>query len=104
MVLYDPEKKAPALAVDVYGFISLGCLMENIWLTAQTLGISMQILSLSATVSVEKELKQLLDIPEPLKIAYTIRLGYSLMPAKSLRVRRDIEDFAHHNLYGQKGI
>ncbi len=104
MVLYDPEKKAPALAVDVYGFISLGCLMENIWLTAQTLGISMQILSLSATVSVEKELKQLLDIPEPLKIAYTIRLGYSLMPAKSLRVRRDIEDFAYHNLYGQKGI
>ena len=104
MVLYDPEKKAPALAVDVYGFISLGCLMENIWLTAQTLGISMQILSLSATVSVEKELKQLLNIPEPLKIAYTIRLGYPLMPAKSLRVRRDIEDFAHHNLYGQKGI
>jgi nitroreductase len=104
MVLYDPEKKAPALAVDVYGFISLGCLMENIWLTAQTLGISMQILSLSAIVSVEKELKQLLNIPEPLKIAYTIRLGYPLMPAKSLRVRRDIEDFAHHNLYGQKGI
>ena len=104
MVLYDPRKKAPALAVDVYGFISLGCLMENIWLTAQALGISMQILSLSATVSVEKELKQLLDIPDPLKIAYTIRLGYPLMPEKSLRVRRDIDDFTHHNSYSQKGI
>ena len=27
MVLYDQRKKAPALAVDVYGFIGLGCLM-----------------------------------------------------------------------------
>jgi nitroreductase len=104
MVLYDPRKKAPALAVDVYGFMSLGCLMENIWLTAQTLGISVQILSLSATVSVEKELKQLLDVPDQLKIAYTVRLGYPLMPVKNLRVRRDIEDFTHYNLYSQKGI
>lgn len=104
MILYDPRKKAPALDVDVYGFISLGCLMENIWLTAQALGISMQILSLSATVSVENELKQILEIPEPLKIVYTIRLGYPLLPAKSLRVRRDIEDFTHKNLYSKKGI
>lgn len=106
MVLYDPRKKAPALAVDIYGFIGLGCLMENIWLTAQALGISMQILSLSATVSVEEELKQLLDIPDPLKIAYTIRLGYPTIPApaKDLRVRRDIGDFTHHNRYSQKGL
>jgi nitroreductase len=104
MVLYDPRKKAPALAVDIYGFIGLGCLMENIWLTTQALGISMQILSLSATVSVEKELKQILDIPDPLKIAFTIRLGYPTVPVKSLRVRRDIENFTHNNRYGQKGF
>lgn len=104
MVLYDPRKKAPALAVDIYGFMSLGCLMENIWLTTQGLGISMQILSLSATVSVEKELKQLLGIPDPLRIAYTIRLGYPTIPVKSLRVRRDIETFTHHNRYCQRGI
>ncbi len=102
MVLYDPTKKAPALVVDVYGFIGLGCFMENIWLTAHSLGIGMQILSLSATVSVEKKLKQLLGIPYPLKIAYTIRLGYPSMPAKGLRVRRDIEDFTHYNQYGER--
>jgi nitroreductase len=104
MILYDPRKKAPALAVDIYGFIGLGCLMENIWLTTQALGISMQILSLSATVSVEKELKQILNIPDPLKIAFTIRLGYPTVPVKSLRVRRDIDDFTHNNRYGQKGL
>lgn len=102
MVLYDPTKKAPALAVDVYGFIGLGCLMENIWLTAQSLGIGIQILSLSATISVEKELKQLLGIPNPLKICYTVRLGYPTIPAKSLRVRRDVKDFTHHNQYGER--
>jgi nitroreductase len=104
MVLYDPRKKAPALAVDIYGFMSLGCLVENIWLTAQALGIGVQILSLSATVSVEKELKQILGIPEQLKIAYTIRLGYPIIQTKTLRVRREIKDFTHHNLYSRKGI
>ncbi|MGD6851628.1 MAG: nitroreductase family protein [Candidatus Bathyarchaeia archaeon] len=104
MVFYDPNKKAPASAVDVYGFMSLGCLMENIWLAAQSLGISMQVLSLSATASVEEELKQLLGVPESLKIAYTIRLGYPTVPVEGLRVRRDIADFTHHNKYGNKGI
>ncbi len=104
MFFYDPKKKAPAQAIDVYGFMSLGCLMENIWLATQSLGISMQILSLSATEPVEKELKQALQVPEHLKIAYTIRLGYPTLPVKDLRVRRDINDFTHHNKYGNKGI
>jgi len=104
IVIYDANKKAPASAVDVYGFMSLGCLMENIWLAAQTLGIGMQILSLSATSSVEKELKQILQVPEHLKIAYTIRLGYPATPEKYLRVRREIDDFTHHNKYGLRGI
>jgi nitroreductase len=104
VVLYDPNRKAPAQAVDVYGFMSLGCLMENMWLSSEALGVGMQILSLSATASVEKELKQILGVPEALKIAYTVRLGYPTAPVKGLRVRRDIEDFTHHNRYGSKGI
>jgi nitroreductase len=104
VVIYDPERKAPAQAVDVYGFMSLGCLMENVWLAAEALGVGMQILSLSATASVEKDLKQVLGVPDPLKIAYTIRLGYPAVPMKGLRVRRDIADFIHHNSYNQKGV
>lgn len=104
LVFYDPQKRAPASGGDVLGFMSLGCLMGNIWLAAEALGISMQILSLSATASVEKELKQLLGVPDLLKIAYTIRLGYPASPARGLRVRRDIEDFTHHNRFGDRGI
>ena len=84
MILYDPRKKAPALTVDVYGYIGVGCVTENIWLAAHVLGISMQILSLSSNVSVENELKRLLGVPEPLKIIYTIRLGYPLTPVDRL--------------------
>jgi nitroreductase len=104
MVLYDPRKKAPASAVDVYGFMSLGCLLENIWLEAQALDIGMQILSLSATTSVENELRMLLGFPDYLKIAYTIRLGYPTVEAKPLQVRREITDFTYHNNYANKGI
>jgi hypothetical protein len=33
-IVYDSGKRAPASHGDVLGFISLGCLMENIWLMA----------------------------------------------------------------------
>jgi nitroreductase len=78
--------------------------MENMWLMAQSLGISLQILSTFAAPPVEKQVRQILNIPEPLKIAFTCRLGYPTGATKYLRVRRDIEDFAHHNKFGEKGI
>jgi nitroreductase len=78
--------------------------MENIWLASTALGVSMQILSLSATVSVESELKHVLGVPKHLKIAYTIRLGYPTAAVKNLRVRRDIQEFTHHNRFGNKGV
>ena len=86
------------------GFISLGCVMENRWLMAQPLGISLQILSSFATSPVEKELKKILGIPEVLKIAYSCRLEYITGAVKYLRVRRDIDDFTHYNKFGNKGI
>jgi hypothetical protein len=68
------------------------------------LGVSVHILSSSAVPPVESEIKKLLGIPEPMKIAFTCRLGYPTGASKYLRVRRDIEDFTHHNQYGKKGI
>jgi nitroreductase len=104
LVVYDSRKRAPASGGDVLGFMSLGCLMENIWLTAQSLGISLQILSSFATAPVETELKKILNIPEHMKIAYTCRLGYPKVYNQYPRVRREIEDFTHHNKYGNKGL
>jgi nitroreductase len=104
IVVYNPQKRAPASEGDVLGFMSLGCLMENMWLMAQSLGIGLQILSTFAAPPVEKQVKQILGIPEQLKIAYACRLGYPTGPSKYVRVRRDIGDFAHYNKYGNKSI
>ena len=104
IVIYDSRKRAPASHGDVLGFMSLGCVMENMWLMAQSLGISLQILSAFAAPPVESEIKKLLGFPEYMKIAYTCRIGYPTSAAKYFRVRRDIEDFTHHNQFGNKGL
>jgi nitroreductase len=105
IVVYDSRKRAPASKGDVLGFLSLGCLMENMWLMAEALGIGFQVMSVFSGEAVERTAKQLLSIPEHMKIAYAIRLGYPIhKPAKCPRVRRDVKGVAHHNRYGAKGL
>jgi len=105
IVLYDPSKRAPASEGDFLGIISLGCMMENLWLEANSLGIDFHIVSSLASGSVEKEVKRILAVPEHLRIAFSVRLGYvAQLPLPHLRVRRDIEDFSHHNRFGNKGV
>jgi len=102
IVVYDSRKRAPASHGDVLGFISLGCLMENMWLMAQSLGVSIQILSALSAPPVETEIKKLLNVPDYMRIAYTCRIGYATAANKYFRVRRDLEDFVHHNKYGDR--
>lgn len=103
IVTYDPRKRAPASVGDILGFISLGCVMENMWLMAEELGIGFQIMSVFGGDEVESEVKKILEIPEYLNIAYAIRLGYSISKSsQSLRVRRDIVGFVHHNRFGNR--
>src|ERR1019366_9311103 len=45
IVVYDTRKRAPASEGDFLGIMSLGCVMQNMWLTAETLGVGMQIMS-----------------------------------------------------------
>jgi nitroreductase len=103
IVIYDPRKRAPDSEGDLLGIMSLGCVMENMWLMAQFLGISLRILSEFGEKPIEKEAKRVLNIPEYMKIAYACRLGYPVSTAASyLRVRRDVDEFTHHNIYGKK--
>jgi nitroreductase len=105
IVIYDSRRRAPASEGDFLGIISLGCVMENMWLMAQSLGIAFHIISDFGENPVEKETKRILNIPEYMRIAFGCRLGYPISkPAKRLRVRRDVEDFTHHNQFGNKGL
>jgi nitroreductase len=105
IVVCDPRQRAPASEGDFLGIMSLGCVMENMWLTASSLGIGLQIVSSLAADPVESELKGILGIPAHLKVAFTCRLGYPLEQQGSyLRVRRDADDLTHHNRFGKKGL
>jgi len=103
IVLYDPNKRAPASEGDFLGIMSLGCMMENMWLMAYSLGIGFQILSGYNDPPPSKEVAKLLDIPKNWQIAFSVRLGYPVSPEKHLRVRREINDFTHHNNFDSKG-
>ena len=103
VVLYDPRQRAPASEGDFLGIMSLGCVMENMWLMANSLGIGLHILSSLAAGPAETRLKRLLDVPEHLKIAFTCRLGYPPQQTDAYpRVRRDLRDFTHHNQFGAR--
>jgi hypothetical protein len=48
---------------------------------------------------------EIVVIPDDLKIAFAVRLDYPIPSSvKYLRVRREVEDFTHHNGVGDKGI
>lgn len=102
IVVYDSHKRAPASKGDTLGFMSLGCVMENMWLMAHSLGISFHIVSSFNGGAVEEKAKRILGIPKNLKIAFTCRLGYTSAPTGYLRVRRDVKDFTSYNQYGNK--
>ncbi len=104
IVLYDPTRRAPASDGDLLGIMSLGCVMENMWLVANELGIDFHIVSFLSNGPVECTIRNLLAIPDSLNIAYSFRMGYAVEPRSYLRVRREVENFAYHNRYGVHGI
>ena len=103
VVVYDPARRAPASEGDFLGIMSLGCLMENMWLMAESLGIGFQIMSVFGGETIEEQVKEVLGVPQSMKIAFAVRLAYpSSSPGKPLRVRRDVEDFVYHNRFGSR--
>ena len=105
VVVYDPRRRAPASEGDFLGILSLGCVMENMWLMATSLGISVRIMSDFGDKLVDVQVKKILDIPDYMNVVYGLRSGYPVTAtSEGLRVRRDLEDFTHHNGYGNKGF
>jgi nitroreductase len=101
VVVYDTRKRAPASVGDVLGILSLGCLMENMWLMAEELGVGFQIMSVFAG-PIQADIKKVLRVPEYMAISFAVRLGYPVTQSRYLRVRREIGSFAHANAYGKK--
>lgn len=105
LVLYDTRKRAPASAGDLLGHLSLGCVLEKIWLMAEALGKSVRLMSGFGADAVRSALREMLDIPEHLALGFARKQGYPARPPASYRrVRREVESFTHHNRYGNRGL
>jgi nitroreductase len=105
VVLYDAGRRAPASEGDALGLIGLGCVLENMWLGAEALGIGLQVLASLAGGDAEPTLAKLLSIPEHMRVAFGCRLGYPLVThSAGLRVRRDVGAFTHRNAYGHTDL
>ena len=102
ILLYDTTRRAPASEGDFLGIMSLGCVLENMWLMATSLGIGFHVVSALANEPAATQIKQMLHIPPELSIAIAFRLGYPIAKGDYLRVRRDVHDFIHFNAYRAK--
>lgn len=104
VVLYDRAKRAPGSDRDILGLIGLGCVLENMWLMSDALGIGFHVLTIFSDSSVEKEIKKLLAVPDNMKVAFACGIGYPAKPSKNPRVRRNLDNFVHHNQFGHKDV
>jgi nitroreductase len=101
LVVYDRTRRAPGSEHDVLGHMSLGCVMENMWLTSEAMGVGMQVLTVFADGQLEQALKAILMLPPELGVGFACSLGYPLVAASNyVRVRRDLGEFVHHNRFG----
>jgi len=76
--------------------------MENLWLEATALGIDFHIVSSLASARLKKRSRHP-GRPRAFKNRLHRASGYMAeTPAPHLRVRREIEDFSHHNYFGTK--
>jgi len=102
LLLYDPSRRAPASEGDFLGIMSLGCVLENMWLMATSLSIGFHVVSALSETLASREIKSLLQIPTHWVIAIGFRLGYPLASCEYLRVRRDIAQLTHYNGFEEK--
>jgi nitroreductase len=103
-VLYDANKRAPGSVGDFLGHMGLGCVLENMWLVSESLGIGFHVLTVFSDTQIDRDVKAVLHVPPYMKVAYVCALGYPVSSSapKPPRVRRDVEEFTHHNIYGVK--
>ena len=99
VVVYDPTKRAPASEGDQLGMISLGCVMQNMWLVAHAEHLDVQIVSAFASDGAENEVRRVLGVPPPWRVAYAMRFGHSVARSRTQRARRPLDAVAGRNRF-----
>jgi nitroreductase len=104
IVLHDATKRAPASEGDALGLMSLGCVLQNMWLMAHSLRLGFQALSVLSSPPVEEAVKKLLAAPGHMKVGFAVRLGHPVMSVPYPRVRREVGEFVYRNHFGNTDL
>lgn len=99
VVVYDAMKRAPASPGDFLGAVSLGCVLENMWIAAHAAGLDAQVVSAVSASTVEPTVRHILAVPEPWRVAFAIRIGHALAESQLPRVRRAPANFVGRNAF-----
>ena len=104
LVLYDPTIPGIGPLKNVWGMLSVGAVMQNIWLAANDLGISVHLASgQTMTVESKRKIYEVLEIPQKYKLLLFFRLGYEKKFGKyGTPYRRKLSDFVHVDTFGNK--
>ncbi len=77
---------------------SVWAMLENMCLVCESLEQGLHVLTVVSDGPVEQKLKDILHVPDHMKIAFAGSIGYSADPSATYtRVRRDLSDLVHHN-------
>jgi nitroreductase len=93
----------------MYSMLALGMAIENIWLTANSLGVGVQFISLPMEAGGEfwQECVAMIDVPDGYEVIALFRLGYIDPDAKrptidwSSTQRKDISNFCFDETFGE---
>ncbi|MHA1276070.1 MAG: nitroreductase family protein [Candidatus Helarchaeota archaeon] len=101
-ILYNRSLPGVGPLAHLWGIISIGAVMQNIWLAANDLGVSVQLVSgqLMNPNSADK-IRAILHIPKnQYRLMLIMRLGYEGKFGKyGTSIRRDLKDFVHLNWF-----
>ena len=96
-ILYNQRLPGVGPLHHLWGIITIGAVMQNTWLAANDLGISVQIVSGQLmTAKSAKKIKDILNIPDGYKPMLILRLGYEGKYGKyGTKYRKELKDFVH---------
>ncbi|MFX0133737.1 MAG: nitroreductase family protein [Candidatus Hodarchaeota archaeon] len=105
-IIYNRNKPGVGPLKHLWGILSIGAIMQNVWLAANDVGISVQLISgqLMNPDSVKKIMK-ILRIPENkgYRLMLIFRLGYESKFGKyGTSFRRELSDFVHLDRFTNK--
>lgn len=105
------EEYRPGEKSGIYSLISMGAALQNIWLTATSLGIGLQFVSTPMEIPENwNKILQILKVPDTHELMAVYRLGYINQDGKRNTIdwvsdeRRSFDELVSWNYYGGKKV